>query len=1047
MSKFFINRPVFTIVISIIITILGVVATKTLPVAQFPEIVPPTVIVSASYPGADSTSIANEVLGPIETQIQGANKMLYMDGYASGIAGVAQIVCTFEIGYDPMMAQMDLMNRVNLATPTMPTSVTQLGIPIQATSTSMLLFIGVYSPKGTVDSIGLSNYVLTNTLPAIQQLPGAGRAQLFGQQNYAMRIWLDPDKMKDHNVTAIDISNAIKDQNLQVAPGRIGQGPTADGQKWTMMLTAKGRLNTAEEFGNIIINANKDGSLLFLKDVARVELGTNSYESYTLMDGKQSVAIGIPVDPSANSLATAQSIYNKMEELKKHFPDDVDYFYPYDTTDFINISIQEVIKTLIEAFVFVALIIYLFLQSWRATLIPVVTIPVSLLGAFLGMQMLGYSINTLTLFGLVLAIGLVVDDAIVVVENMERILDEEKELSVKEVALKAMSQVQGPIISTVLVLCAVFIPASMMSGMTGQLYKQFAVTIAISVVLSGFLALTLAPTLGALLLKRREHEIKNRFFVWFNNKFEKMTYSYVDSVRWLIKRTALAVVLYLSAYGAIWYLNKTLPTSFLPTEDQGYIIANISLPAGSSVDATAKVVKEVDDIVSKQEGVEHSISVVGFDIMTSLSNPSSAVAFIRFTPWDDRTTKETSMYGIIGSLQQKFNQIGGAHVFAMPPSPIPGIGQSDMFQYHLILGGDNNMSRIVPSTMKFVESLYSNPNIKNPMPIMDPNVPVLYVDLDRKQAKTLGVSMQDVFTTLSSTIGYANINQFDKNGYTYWTITQNETSKRMNPQDIIKAWVRSQTTGELVPLSAIVTVREEMAPGRIDHFNGDLATMIMGSPSEGHSTGDVMKALEEVAKAELPRDFTTGFEGIYYQQQVVGSSTAILLVFALIMVYLILAANYENWVTPISIMLSVPYGAMGAYAAVWIIPFLDNNVYFQIGLLVLIGLSAKNAILVCEYAEDARIKEGKSVYDAAMEASHIRYRPMMMTSAAFVLGVLPLAIASGAGAMSRISIGVAMLGGMLAATFIERYFIPVVYYWVTTAYLKFTKQDEGVKNA
>ncbi|MEY4505211.1 MAG: hypothetical protein RL154_1508, partial [Pseudomonadota bacterium] len=516
MSKFFINRPVFTFVLAIIITILGVVATKTLPIAQFPVIVPPTVIVTASYPGADAKSIANEVLGPIETQIQGANKMLYMDGHASGIANQAQIVCTFDIGYDQMVGQMDLMNRVNLALPTMPQSVTQLGVSIQATSTSMLLFIGLYSPKGTIDSIGLSNYALTNTLPAIQQVKGAGMALLFGQRNYAMRVWMNPDKMKDLNVTSIDVANAIQDQNIQVAPGRIGQGPTVPGQLWTMMLTAKGRLDTAEEFSNIIIRANKNGSLIYMKDIGKVELGSNVYENFTLMDGKNSVAIGIPVDPSANSLETAKLIYEKMEELKKHFPDDIDYMYPYDTTTFINISITEVIKTLVEAFLLVGLIVYLFLQSWRATLIPIVTIPISLLGAFIGMQLLGFTINTLTLFGLVLAIGIVVDDAIVVVENMERILAEEPDLTPKEVALKAIAEVTGPVVTTVLVLCAVFIPASMMNGMTGQLYKQFATTIAISVVISGFLALTLAPTLGALLLKRRENEVKNRFFVWFN---------------------------------------------------------------------------------------------------------------------------------------------------------------------------------------------------------------------------------------------------------------------------------------------------------------------------------------------------------------------------------------------------------------------------------------------------------------------------------------------------------------------------------------------------
>ncbi len=1039
MSKFFIDRPIFTFVIAAIITILGAIVSFTLPISQYPKLVPPTVIVSANYPGADAQTIANEVLGPLETQIQGAPGLTYMSGTANGISGQASVICTYDIGTNADDARTDILNRINQALPIMPSTVTQLGVNTQIKNQGMLLIIGFTSPDNSVSPIDMSNYVYAYILPQIQMIKGAGMASIFGQQDYAMRVWLNPDKMQDLNITATDISTAIKDQNIQVAPGRLGQSPTPNGQMWTMTLVGKGRLNEVPQFEKIILRANKDGSFIRLSDVARVELGTNNYETGRALNGKDAVLIGVPVDPNANSLQTVKEIRAKLDSMAKTFPPGVAHFYPNDTSVFVDLSIKEVVKTLFEAIVFVVLIIYLFLQNWRATIIPVVTIPISIFGAFIGMYIFGYTINTLTLFALVLAIGLVVDDAIVVVENMERIMGEEPNLSQKEVAIKAIKQVSSPVIATVLVLCAVFIPASILGGMTGLLYKQFAIIIVISIVVSGFLALTLAPAMGALLLKPN-HKEPAKFFRWFNARFEKMTFNYLKASNWLIKRTLITLALYLAAYVAIFQLNKTLPTAFLPTEDQGYLIASVNLPDGASLERTKAVMKQVGEMARTPDGVQFAAEISGLNIFTFMPEPNSGVVFIRFHDWDKRKSKELSMFGILGGLQAKFNQIKDARVFAMPPSPIPGIGQSNMFQYHVLAPGDNNISRIAAPTQALVQNLREDKRFTGAMTTMAANTPQLRIDVNREKAKTLGVNIQDIFTTLQSTVGYMNINQFDRVGKTYWVQTQMDGKYRTKPEDIGRAWVRSNN-GSLVPLSALITITETTGPSRIDHFNGQLTTLVMGQPASGYSSGELIKYLEEKSKQILPSTMTYAYEGLYYQEILVGSQAVYIMIFALIMVYLILAAQYENIVLPMAVMLAVPYGVLGAFTAVWVIPFLNNNVYFQIGLLVLIGLSAKNAILVVEYAEEAR-RHGKNVYDATMEAAKVRYRPMMMTSAAFVLGVLPLAIATGAGSMSRMSIGIAMLGGTLAATFIERYFIPVLYYWVMSLYLKFLNRKK-----
>ena len=1040
-SKFFINRPVLSIVIGIIIMLLGFVAIKSLPVSQLPNLTPPTVVVTAKYPGADAQTIADNILTPLESQISGAEGLMYMSSKAAALPGTGTITCTFNIGVNQDMAAVEVQNRINSVLAQLPQTTRDLGVTVEKRTSDILLIVAITSPDGSYDSTQISNYISSNLLDDIKKIPGAGRSQIFGQRDYAMRIWLNPDKLASLGVSTSEIANAIRDQNLQVSPGRLGQAPTTDEQMWTMQLTSKGRFSTPEEFANIIIRAKNDGSMIRLKDVARVELGAQNYEFFGRVNGKPAAMIGIFADVNANALDTSAAVEAKMEKLAKKFPAGIAYDIPYNTTDFVKISINEVVKTLIEGIILVSLVIYLFLQSARAALIPILSIPISLTGAFIGMYLLGYSINTLTLFGLVLAIGIVVDDAIVVVENMERILQTEK-IPPREAAIKAMMQISGPVIAIVLVMCAVFIPATFMGGMTGQLYKQFAATIAISVVFSGFMALTFAPAIGAMILKQHDHT-PNAFFRWFNKAFAKMTDNYVRRSMFMIRKALIFGVIYLTTYGFIAYFHKTLPTAFLPMEDQGYFITSINLPEGATANRTLEVVKQVEGILSQQEGIYKYTAITGLNILTFSQEPNSAVVFTRLKSWEERPTKELSVFGILGTLGPKLGSIKEAKVFAMPPPSIRGMGASDMFSLRLLQPGDNNFTHHAATTNEFIGALRSEPSIKNPFSTMNVNTPTLSVEVDREKAKSLGLSINDVFQTLQATIGTMYVNQFDRNGKTYWVQMQSDSSYRATPEDIGRAWVRS-SSGMLVPLSSVVTVKMASAPSSIEHFNGVLSTTVMGSPSPGYSSGDIINTIENNADTLLPVTASYDWEGLYLQEKLVGSKALIIVAFALVMVYLILAALYERWTLPISIMLAVPYGIMGAYTVVWFIPFLNNNVYFQIGLLTLIALSAKNAILVVEFAEEQR-QMGKSIYDATMEAARLRYRPMMMTSFAFLAGMLPLIFSSGAGAAGRFSIGVAMFGGMLAATFIERYFIPYLYYWVATAQEKFIER-KGVSH-
>ncbi|MDP2077967.1 MAG: efflux RND transporter permease subunit, partial [Sulfuricurvum sp.] len=759
-SKYFINRPVLSAVIALIIMLLGFIAIKALPISQLPNLTPPTVVVTAQYPGADAQTIANNILTPLESQISGADGLMYMSSKAAALPGSATITCTFNIGVNQDMAAVDVQNRINSVISQLPQSTRDLGVKVEKKTSDILLIVAITSPDGSFDATQISNYISANLLDEVKKIPGAGRAQIFGQRDYAMRVWLNPDRMASLGVSTSEIAAAIKDQNLQVSPGRLGQAPTNDEQMWTMQLTSKGRFSTPEEFQNIIVRAKPDGSMLRLKDVARVELGSQNYEFFGRVNGKPAAMIGIYADTNANALDTSAAVAEKIEKLSHKFPKGITYDIPYDTTDFVKISIEEVIFTLLASIILVSLVIYLFLQSSRAAIIPILSIPISLTGAFIGMYLLGYSINTLTLFGLVLAIGIVVDDAIVVIENMERILQSEK-LSPREAAIKAMALISGPVIAIVLVMCAVFIPATFLGGMTGQLYKQFAATIAISVVFSGFMALTFAPAIGALILKHHENE-PARFFRWFNRIFSKMTEIYVRRSGWMIRKSFIFLLIYLSTYGFIAFFHKTLPSAFLPMEDQGYFITAVVLPDGATANRTLEVVKQVEGILSKQEGVAKFTAITGLNILTFSQEPNAAVIFTRLKPWSERTTKELSIFGLLGSLSPKLGSIKEAKVFAMPPPPIRGMGPSDMFSLKLLQPGDNDFNKLAAATNAFVSDLRSDPSIKNPMTTMNITTPTLMVEVDREKAKMMGLAISDVFQTLQATIGTMYVNQFDK---------------------------------------------------------------------------------------------------------------------------------------------------------------------------------------------------------------------------------------------------------------------------------------------
>ena len=1020
-SRFFIDRPIFAAVISTMITLAGLLAIKNLPIAQYPEITPPSVSISAPYPGASAEAVASAVAAPLEQQINGVEGMTYMTSNNSA-TGSMSLSANFEIGADIDKAAADIQSRVNLALPQLPGVVRQGGVMVQKSTSNMLMVIAVQSPAGIYDDVFTSNFASLNILDELKRIPGAGKVEVMGARDYAMRLWLKPDRMAQLGITSDDIAMAVREANAQVAIGTIGSPPTVQPVEVTFPVTTRGRLTEASEFGEIILRAGDNQARVRLKDVARVELGALSYDFMGTLNGKPTTLITIYQSPTANALDLAQDIRSRMDEMAQRFPKGISYSIPFDSTRFVEVSIKEVVHTFFEALVLVLLVVYLFLQNWRATLIPLLAVPVSVLGSFAGMYLIGYSINTLTLFGMVLAIGIVVDDAIVVVENVERLMHEAG-LDAKEAARRAMDEVTGPVIAIVLALCSVFIPVAFMAGMTGQLFKQFAVTIAIAVVISGVVALTLTPALAGLLLKPA-HGQKNNFFQGFNRWFDRLTERYTRLTQRLLKRAVLGLFIYGVVAALTVGLFKMMPTSFVPSEDQGYVIAAAFLPDGASLGRTAAVSREIEAEVLKHPAVRDVISFTGFSLLEGQVVSNAATYFIMLKDWDERPDASQHAAAVLGDLYRSFAGVREAMVLAFNPPSIPGLGATSGFEFVIQNRGDGGSGELQAVLQQFMASAASRPELVGLNTQTRGPSPQLYIDVDREKARSLGVPLTNLFGSLQALFGAAYVDDFNKFGKVFRVTMQAEPQYRSRPEDIENIFVRSNK-GKMVPLKTMATISYSSGPSAIAHFNGFPSAKITGMPAPGYSSGQAMRAMEEIAITALPSSMGYQWSGQSLEEKKSGSSSAMIFAAGLVMIFLILAAQYEKLSLPFGVMLAVPFGLFGAYLAI-ALRGMTSDVYFQIGLLTLIALSAKNAILIVEFAVLERGR-GLSPFDAALSAARLRFRPILMTSLAFILGVLPLVFASGAGAGGRHSIGTGVLGGMLVATLLAVLFVPLFY--------------------
>jgi len=1020
-SKFFIDRPVFATVMSVIIVLAGLMAMRALPVAQYPDIVPPQVVVQAVYPGASAETIAETVASPLEQEINGVDNMIYMQSSNSS-SGSMQLTVTFRVGTDPDQATIDVNNRVQAAMAKLPEEVRRQGVQVKKQSTSILQVVTMYSPDGSLDPVYVSNYALLNVIDELKRTDGVGDAALFGAKDYSMRVWLRPDKLAQFGLTPSDVAAAIREQNSQFAAGRFAQEPTPTDHAFTYAVTTKGRLATAAEFEDIILRAAEDGAALRLGDVARVELGAQDYNFAATFDGKPAVAIGVYLQPGANAVATSAAVKETMERVAQRFPAGIAYEIPFDTTKFVEVSIDEVVKTFFEALLLVVAVMYLFLQNPRATIIPLLAVPVSLIGTFAGMYALGFSINLLTLLGMVLAIGIVVDDAIVVIENVERIMTEEG-LPPREATIKAMREVTGPVIAIVLVLCAVFVPVGFLGGLAGQMYKQFAITIAISVAISGIVALTLTPALCALMLKP-VHKAPPAPFRLFNRLFDKATAGYTAGVRFFLKRAVLGVAVLAVVTVAGAGLLQRLPSALVPEEDQGYIIGLAMLPPAAALNRTQEVTDALTADVLAQDAVEHVVTFAGFDLPSASLKTSAGVSFITLKDWDERPAPEDHAQSMVGRVMGLGAKQTEAMVFAINPPPITGMSITGGFDLFLQNRAGADYKTIAADANRVVAAANQRPELAGVRSTLSTNVPQYHVELDRTKAKALGVGISEVFAAMQSTFGSLYVNDFTLFSRTYRVSLQSEAEFREKPEDLRHVFVRSDN-GSMIPLDSLVTVERVIGPELVDRFNAFPAAKIMGGPAPGYSSGQAIQAMQEVIDQTLSSDYSLGWSGSAYQELESGDSGAVAFTFGIIMVFLILAAQYERWSLPFAVVTAIPFAVLGAALAIWL-RGLANDLYLQVGLLTLIGLSAKNAILIVEFAVLKR-REGLSLMEAAAAAAKLRFRPIVMTSVAFILGCVPLALSSGAGAASRHSVGTGVIGGMLGATFLAVFFIPLFY--------------------
>ena len=1031
LSQFFISRPIFAGVLSALIFLAGLLALPTLPISEYPEVVPPTVVVKAKYPGANPKVIAETVASPLEQSINGVEGMLYQFSQAT-TDGVMTLTVTFALGTDVDKAQVQVQNRVAQALPKLPDVVQRLGVVTNKASSDLTLVVHLLSPDNRYDTLYLSNYALLKVKDEIARLDGVGDVQVFGAGNYSMRVWLDPEKVASRNMTAADVVKAIREQNVQVASGQLGAPPSKNATDFQVSINTKGRLSTEDDFRNIIIKTGDYGQVTRLKDVARVELGSDSYALRALLDNKSAAAIPIFQRPGSNAIDISERVRAKMEELKKDFPQGVDYQIVYDPTIFVRGSIHAVVHTLIEAILLVVLVVIVFLQTWRASIIPLIAVPVSLVGTFAVMKMFGFSINALSLFGLVLAIGIVVDDAIVVVENVERNI--EKGLKPIEATRQAMREVTGPIVATALVLCAVFIPTAFISGLTGEFYKQFALTIAISAVISAFNSLTLSPALSALLLKEHSAEpdrltkLINASFGWFfrpfNRFFVKSSKGYVRGVGRVLRTGGIALFIYGILIALTWWGFSRTPTGFVPPQDKQYLVAFAQLPDAATLDRTDSVIRRMSDLALKQPGIESAVAFPGLNINGFTNSPSSGIVFVTLKPFEERRGKDMSATAIADALGKQYGKIQDAFVAVFPPPPVMGLGTIGGFRMQVEDRGGLGFEELYKQTQNLIAKGNADPALHGLFSSYQVNVPQVDANIDREKAKSQGVSLQDLFDTMQIYLGSLYVNDFNLFGRTYEVNAQAEPRFRLQAEDVARLKTRN-AAGDMIPLGSFVTVKQSSGPDRVMHYNSYPTAEINGGPATGFSSGQAQAAIEKLAKQELPNGMTFEWTELTFQQDVAGNTSLLVFPLVVLLVFLVLAAQYESLGLPLAVILIMPMVLFSAITGVQLAGS-DNNIFTQIGLIVLVGLASKNAILIVEFARD-REAHGEKPLRAVLDAAKMRLRPILMTSLAFIMGVVPLVLSTGAGAEMRHAMGVAVFSGMLGVTFFGLLLTPLFY--------------------
>ncbi|MBL8476584.1 MAG: multidrug efflux RND transporter permease subunit [Methyloversatilis sp.] len=1020
MARFFITRPIFSGVISIVIMIAGLVASLSLPVAQYPEISPPTVIVTATYPGANAETLSRTVAAPIEEQLSGVEGLLYFNSTSTS-NGTVSITLTFEVGTDPDTALIAVNNRISVAESRLPEDVRRNGLVVRKRSNNLLMIAALKSTDGQRDTLFLTNYVAVNVLDELRRLRGVGDAIAFDAP-YAMRVWLKPDVMARLGIATSDVAAAIRVQNAQNAAGRIGQEPVLNGQQLTYTVSAKGRLLSIEEFENILLRADGPGGVVRLKDVARIELGAENYDRTTKVNGTPVSGMGIYLQSGANALEAANLVRAKLDELSLRLPDGLEFIIPNDTTRFIRESIKAVATTLLEATVLVVLVVFVFLQNWRATLIPLIAVPVSLVGTFAGLWIFGFSINTLTLFAMVLSIGIVVDDAIVVLENVERQMREFGRTP-KDAALEAMREVSGALVAMVLVLVAVFVPVAFLGGIAGKLYQQFAATVAVSVTISGIVALTLTPALCALMLK--PHDGESKMFRPFNRGFDWLTKVYTGTVALTLRHGLISALVVGLLFAGAGFMFRVVPGAFVPSEDQGYLFGFVTLPDGASAERTEQSFEKLRKVINDEPAVENLFMVRGIDFITGNNRSSVAMMFVVLRPWDQRTETADDLQKKIAAAGMKLSD--GMGLIFNPP-PIQGLGTAGGFEAYVQAREEADPRKLAAITTQLLDALKARSELTGMNSFFRVSSPQLSVEVDEAKAIALGIPIDALYSTLQATMGTLYVNDFNRSGKTYKVQLGADAAYRMKPEDLGKPYVRA-TTGAMIPLSAVITVKSVVGPEMVERFNGFIAAKILGNSAPGRSSGEAIQIVEEVARDILPAGYALEWTGQAYQEKRTGLTSVIAMAFGIIMVFLILAAQYERWSLPLAVILAIPFAILGALLAVWV-RGMPNDIYFQIGLVVLVGLAAKNAILIVEFAAQKQA-EGMSALEASLEAARLRFRPICMTALAFILGVVPLVIATGAGASARRSMGTGVFGGMLAATFVATIFIPLFYSWLS----------------